>query len=616
MRLSAGATKFLPALIIAGAFALAVSGLAADSLWGDEIFTAIYAVQSPAEVIRFTAGDIHPPLYYLLAGALAHTPLWPAGTPGPATDWLWRFPSVLAAVLAVAITFRLGETLFNRRIGATAAFLLAIAPVSVRYAQEARMHALFMALSVGSTLLLALAIKRNRRRDWLGYAGVTALNLYTMYFGFLILAAQIGWAIFDLRFKIYDWRNNKIVNLKSEIVNPLVSISLALLAYLPWWPVLLNQLLFRAKVGAVEGGVGNPWAFLPKVAQSIGPIGGGAWLFLGLYLIGLVMAAQKRHSAAALGGLWLALPAFIPIILGDSRALHLRYAFVLPVYLIFVAVAVDWLSRRPPKPFQRWVTFGVLAALAILSLIGVADGYARQKLDWRGAAAYVASAAGPADVIISGPLWDDGRFFGYYYPYPEQVLPPPSLALKLPALAETMRQAGANVWLVTRATPEEEMKGFTPREFYGVTVLEPARPEYDPVRLVEIGAELCGQAAKSAESWAAAMEAGGVLNPDPRSSRAAAYLCQGDTFAVTGDYQRALKPYKKMVEAFPGWAAGYATLAKTYVAVDNLPAAVEAFALAVQYNPHWQGAPADQAAQRVAEGRLPEAVDLYQEIIE
>ncbi len=71
-----------------------------------------------------------------------------------------------------------------------------------------------------------------------------------------------------------------------------------------------------------------------------------------------------------------------------------------------------------------------------------------------------------------------------------------------------------------------------------------------------------------------------------------------------------------MVDAFPGWAAGYATLAKTYVAVDNLPAAVSAFALAVQYNPGWQGARADQAAQWVAEGRLPEAVTLYQEIIE
>ncbi|OQY45040.1 MAG: hypothetical protein B6242_11360 [Anaerolineaceae bacterium 4572_78] len=49
---------------------LHLHGLADDSLWGDEIFTAIFASKSPLETIEFTASDIHPPFYYLLVGGL------------------------------------------------------------------------------------------------------------------------------------------------------------------------------------------------------------------------------------------------------------------------------------------------------------------------------------------------------------------------------------------------------------------------------------------------------------------------------------------------------------------------------------------------------------------
>ena len=53
-------------LIFALALALRLYQLEADSLWEDEIFTA---TQSPLPVMRlldWTAGDIHPPGYYLI----------------------------------------------------------------------------------------------------------------------------------------------------------------------------------------------------------------------------------------------------------------------------------------------------------------------------------------------------------------------------------------------------------------------------------------------------------------------------------------------------------------------------------------------------------------------
>ena len=459
-----------------------------------------------------------------------------------------------------------------------------------------------------------------------------------MYFAFIVIAVHGVWVLAESHQRSAVSGRRSAVGKYSPFtihhspftIHFIISTAIALIAYLPWWPTLIKLLTFRAKVGAVEGGVGNPLAFLPKVVLAIGPVlnlsngpfGGVAWLFFALYLIGLGVAWRRDRPFAIFGVAWLAIPATLPILLGDSRALHLRYAFVLPVYLIFVAVGVEsitaWLqNRRAPNKRQKtnYSLFIIHYSLFTISLFGVWGVYRQQKPNWRGAANFVTARAAPGDVILTGPLWDDTRFFSYYYPQPQQVMPPPSLAFKLPGIAAEMAKSGGKVWLVSRHKPKES-DNYLRHQFYGVWVMEPLQGEYDPVRLVNIGAEFCKRAARQAEEWASAMEAGGVLNPDPRSSKAAAYLCQGDTYALVGDYERALKPYQKMVKAFPGWSGGYVALAKTYLAVDNVPSAVEAFQLAVQYNPNWQGKQADQAAQLAAEGRWQAAAKLYEQLVD
>jgi 4-amino-4-deoxy-L-arabinose transferase-like glycosyltransferase len=188
------------------ALGITLHGLAADSFWGDEIFTATFANQSPAAVIQWTAGDIHPPLYYLLAGGFARLTVPPESPPSAASDWLWRFPSVLAGVLTVAVTYRLARQLAGLArhpaplpMAHAAALLLALAPIALKYGQEARMHTLFMALSALATWLFFRAMHRPRWPRWLAYAIAITATLYTMYFGFLILAAHAVFAALSLQ---------------------------------------------------------------------------------------------------------------------------------------------------------------------------------------------------------------------------------------------------------------------------------------------------------------------------------------------------------------------------------------------------------------------------------
>jgi tetratricopeptide (TPR) repeat protein len=663
--------------LIALSFAFNLHALAANNLWEDEIFTAIFASRSPAEVIRWTANDIHPPLYYLLAGAFTRltVPLGVTQEPTPVSDWLWRFPSVIAGVLTVAVTYRLAfwvsgvgcrvseeshlprNTQDTSRLTAiSAALLLCLAPIVVKYSQEARMHALFMFLSALSTWLFFRAMARPQSWfRWLAFALATTANLYTMYFGFLILAAQasyLGFWILDFAlrasggFTIYATRNTQRA---SRLIGFSASVLLAFLLYTPWWPILFNILRRRAAVGAIEGGVGSPLTFISGVVRALGPlpepVAGG---FLLLFLVGLILLARKNWPMAAFASLWLILPVALPILLGDPRALQFRYAFVLPIYLIVIAYAAvrvsEWangrivnqpptlqpsnpptfqpfglsLSRRPPmgrtKPsniltYLTWI-------LATFSLIAVIDVYNQVKPNWRDAAAYLDAHTTPNDLILIGPLWDEGRFIDYYYRGQAQLLTPAALVTNIQERTETLRATGGRVWAVNRFTPTGLAAVNNIVFSGGVVISEPQLAVYEPVVLTEVALNLARQAVDAAYPWAAEMEAQAVLNPDPRTAQAGALRALGDALVAAGRPEKALEPYQTAVAIFPGWVNGFIALAETYETVGNLQAAAEVYRQAVDFNLKWQGPEADEAAALVGARQWAAAVEKYHQIIE
>jgi tetratricopeptide (TPR) repeat protein len=630
--------------VIALAFALNLHALAGDSFWGDEILTAMFASQSPAKVIRWTAADIHPPLYYLLAGAFTRltVPLGLTDSPTAASDWLWRFPSLVAGVLTVAMTYRLAlhvsqaaghaarsSLIAHRSIATAAGLLLTLAPIAIKYGQEARMHALFMFLSALSTLLFFRAMARPRQwTRWLAFALATTANIYTMYFGFLILAAQASFVVFtiyDLRFTNQTTMRNTQYTIRSSLSAPRLvgfpaAAALALLLYLPWWPVLLNILRKRAAVGAIEGGVGQPLDFGRGVVQALGPLPEPvAWGFFGFFVLGVVLLAHRYRPLAGFAALWLGLPVALPLVLGDPRALQFRYAFVLPVYLIVIAYALvqigRWRARKIGRLTETNVAGYLLWVLATLSFIATLGIYQQTKPDWRGAAAYLDEHTAPADIILIGPLWDEGRFIDYYYRGQAQLLTPAALVTNIERRAESLRSNGGRVWAVNRFKPA----GSPVMEqvvFAGVVISEPTIPVYEPALLTEAAIDLARQAVDAAYPWAAAAEAQGVLDPDPRTAQAAALRALGDTLVAAGRPQEALTPYQTAVDIFPGWVNGFLALAETQELVGNLPAAAAAYRQAVAFNLNWHGPPADAAAALIEAGQWDAALAKYHQIIE
>ncbi|MFQ5858220.1 MAG: glycosyltransferase family 39 protein, partial [Anaerolineae bacterium] len=223
-----------------------------QSLWYDEGTSVALAGRSLPIITGSAAADIHPPFYYyLLHGWTSLAGFSPTAV---------RSLSALIGTTLVALTWVLGRQLFGSTVGLTAAFLAAVSPFQVYYSQETRMYVLVAMLGA---LSMVLAVELARRwvlgigywilatKDpisntqypipntqypilWIAYVIVSALVLYTHYFGFTVLLAEnlaIGlWVLFG-------WRRR----LGFAVRWAVAQVAVALL-YVPWLALTWRQL--------------------------------------------------------------------------------------------------------------------------------------------------------------------------------------------------------------------------------------------------------------------------------------------------------------------------------------------------------------------------------------
>lgn len=156
------------------ALILRLIGLGSKSLWIDEAASVYFARHAWPDLI-FGLCDPHPPLYYALLKVVL---------PLSESEWAVRLPSALAGaltVLALALPgFEMAATRrADERTGLLAALLLAVSPLHVWYAQEARMYALAGLLAAAAGLFALRFARRGRAGDALLYLLLAAAAMLT-----------------------------------------------------------------------------------------------------------------------------------------------------------------------------------------------------------------------------------------------------------------------------------------------------------------------------------------------------------------------------------------------------------------------------------------------------
>ena len=197
----------------------------------------------------------HPPLYYVLLHG-----------------WERIFGISIAAMRSLSILFSLllipavgwfaMELLQSERVAWIAAGLVAVSPIHVLYAQEAREYSLWALLAVICSTCLLRALRLKKKRAWLLYAATAAATLYSFGLTVFVLAAH---ALY-----VMSIRKTLSPAVRTRFIGAL---ALAVLLYVPWIIVTVRGL------GRIR--LDNGWALqrLGALDLARGWIRGGAETF-------------------------------------------------------------------------------------------------------------------------------------------------------------------------------------------------------------------------------------------------------------------------------------------------------------------------------------------------
>ena len=261
----------LPAAVLFGLMVFALwlhTRALGESLWMDEGLSIGISSQPFFDIPHTLRVDGSPPLYYMLLS------LWkdvlgkgPAETQGL---------SVAISLLAVPGGLWAGWSLFGRRAGYIAAALFAFNGFLTAYAQETRMYALMIVLSLLLTAAFLHVFVYGRRSHVPFFSVVLAAMLYTHNWGLFVAAgALIALGVVLL---MADDRG-------PLLRNAVIGFGCAGILYLPWLPTLIHQVQHT----------GAPWLNAPRLGAPVqiskSLLGGGT------VTVALVLAAGSGLAA-------------------------------------------------------------------------------------------------------------------------------------------------------------------------------------------------------------------------------------------------------------------------------------------------------------------------------
>jgi len=417
---------FLILIVIVGS-SLRLYRLASLSMWYDEggvILGSTY-VDKCLSWLRpslLNQTPLNPPLvrlWYTLVSAV------PGLTPGSkAFDYLLRLFPCIAGIICIPLTFSACRHILKEAETALiAAFLFAISPFQIYYAQEFRCYTMYVALSLGALIFMVKALETDEVRYWVGLACCLVVGMYVHYFTVWTIA------VVNLYFAATFTTHRRL--LRKWVVCQCVVCLLCIPAgiYISWtnrflalaeehWFPRPDRAMAFITFKTFFAGY-SPNALLYRTLLVVC----GALSVLGLY------ALRKKRGAFIL----VAILAFVPIAANLIISQISSYPYYTHRMLIFFAIPFYILVALGVRALRKPPLIGIsIALIAGLTVPCLADHYsqrlhrdwrhrlgARYKVQNREAAHYIAANLQEGDFVAHNSHFTLCPFM-YYLPSAEQ----------------------------------------------------------------------------------------------------------------------------------------------------------------------------------------------------
>ncbi len=333
---------------------ITLSTITKSSVWFDEAFGAYLIRFDFWDIARYTAVDVHPPLYYWLLK------IWSLLFGN--SELALRSMSVLFGVVAIVFGYLLVKRLFNQNTAKLSLLFMVLSPMLIRYSQEMRMYTMVVAIALAATYILTIAVESKKRWPWAVYGLLVGLGMLTHYFIAIIWISHWIWRAY------YVLKNEKKSNFIKKFFTQcwIRAHVLALLVFGAWLPFFATQLVTVQAFGF----------WIPPVNPST--------------LLNYLTNVVYYQDVTAVNG-WFSFGFIALIVLVSILAIKTykkidndkRQSLILISVISFVPVILLFMSSMPPHRSSFIDRYLITSALMTSIFIGIVFAYGLSKVSFK-----------------------------------------------------------------------------------------------------------------------------------------------------------------------------------------------------------------------------------------
>jgi hypothetical protein len=235
-------------LVSAGMLVFSTYLCFSPDIWYDELYSIQFALKSVSEMVKLTAADVHPPLYYVIVHYLIRGFGYIGGALGVTTGtdtFAGNMPVIyakMASVIPLVILFIYAVTIIRKRYGTLIGGLFSCAmiamPQMADYSVEIRMYSWVMLFVTAMCIHAEPFFENDKDKQIRGLKWSKAfpvfiyglLACYTQYYAAVAVAfVYLFLIVWSVRKNIY------------QLGILLISANFTAVAYFPWIGVVLSQ---------------------------------------------------------------------------------------------------------------------------------------------------------------------------------------------------------------------------------------------------------------------------------------------------------------------------------------------------------------------------------------